>query len=186
VLAQAALGGAAVRLVTPKTVTIAHACLAQVCFGLVVALVVGQSMRLPEAPTIPRLAGGVPLGPPAPPIAAAALFGQAILGAMVRYGAAGVGFHIIGAVVATVLVMWAGLRIPLRRPALVLLSLTFSQVFLGLGAYMARVVNAATPQPMHLTIWFTVAHVAVGSLAFGAAVVLTMAPPVAHGGVALA
>ena len=70
---------------------------------------------------------------------------------MVRYGAAGVGFHIVGAVVATILVMWAGLRIPLRRPALLLLSLTFSQVFLGLGAYMARVVNVAMPQPMPLT-----------------------------------
>ena len=178
VVVQAALGGAAVRLVTPKTVTIAHACLAQLCFGLVVAIIVGQALRLPTLPTLTELAGESP--------APLALFGQTILGAMVRYGAAGVGFHIIGAVVATILVMWAGLRIPLRRPALVLLSLTFSQVFLGLGAYMARVVNAATPQPMHLTVWFTVAHVAAGSLAFGAAVVLTMAPPAAHGGVALA
>ncbi len=186
VLVQAALGGAAVRLVTPKTVTIAHACLAQVCFGLVVAIIVGQALRLPTLPALSELAGGRPLGPPAPLVAAVALFGQTILGAMVRYGAAGVGFHIIGAVVATILVMWAGLRIPLRRPALLLLSLTFSQVFLGLGSYMARVVNAAMPQPMPLTIWFSVAHVAVGSLAFGAAVVLTMAPPVAHEGVAIA
>jgi heme a synthase len=182
VLVQAGLGGAAVRLITPKTVTIAHACLAQLCFGLVIAIVVGQAVHLPALPTIRELAGESP----APPIATVALFGQTILGAMVRYGVAGVGFHMIGAAVATILAMWAGLRIPLRRPALVLLSLTFSQVFLGLGSYMARVVNAATPQPMPLTIWFTVAHVAVGSLAFGAAVSLTMAPPVAHGGVALA
>jgi heme a synthase len=178
VLLQAALGGAAVRLLTPKVVTIAHACLAQICFGLVVAMVAGQTMRLPAL--------SLPIENPAPPIAAAALFGQTILGAMVRYGATGVGFHMIGAAVATILVMWAGLRIPLQRPALVLLSLTFSQVFLGLGAYMARVVNVTTPQPLPLTVWFTAAHVAVGSLAFGAAIVLTMAPPVAHGGVALA
>jgi cytochrome c oxidase assembly protein subunit 15 len=182
VLVQAGLGGAAVRLVTPKTLTIAHASLAQLCFGLVVAIAVGQAIRLPALPTLRELAGETP----AAPIAAVALFGQTILGAMVRYGAAGVGFHIIGAVLATILVMWAGLRIPLRRPALILLSLTFSQVFLGIGSYMARVVNVATPQPMPLTIWFTVAHVAVGSLAFGAAVVLTMAPPVAHEGVAIA
>lgn len=179
VLAQAALGGAAVRLFTPKSVTIAHACLAQICFGLVVAIAAGQTMRAPATPWA--------LETPAPLIATVVLFGQTALGAMVRYGATGVAYHMIGAAVATILVMWAGLRIPLQRPALALLTLTFSQVFLGLGAYMARVVNSlTTPQPMPLTIWFTTAHVAVGSLAFGAAIVYTMAPPVAHGGVALA
>jgi hypothetical protein len=114
------------------------------------------------------------------------LFGQTILGAMVRYGVVGVAYHMMGAGIAVILTMWAGLRIPLRRPALALLSLTFSQVFLGIGSYMARVVNEATPQPMPLTIWFTTAHAAVGSLAFGAAIVLTMSPPVRHGEVALA
>jgi len=177
VLAQAALGGLVVRLITPKAATIAHACLAQLCFGLVVALAAGQSMQLDELPR---------LNEPAPLAAAVALFGQTILGAMVRYGATGVAYHIIGAAIATILVMWAGLRIPLRRPALALLTLTFSQVFLGVGAYMARVVNLTVPQPLPLTVSFTVAHVAVGSLAFGAAVVLTMAPPLAHEGVALA
>jgi len=175
VLAQAALGGAAVRLFTPKDVTIVHACLAQICFGLVVAITAGQNMT-DLARTID----------PAPFAATVGLFAQTILGALVRYGAAGVAFHIIGAVGVTMLVMWAGLRIPLRRPALILLGLTFSQVFLGIGSYMARVINITTPQPLPLTIAFTSAHVAVGSLAFAAAIVLTMAPPVAHGGVALA
>ena len=35
-------------------------------------------------------------------------------------------------------------------------------------------VYAASPQPMPLMVWFGVAHVAVGSLAFGAAVALAM------------
>ena len=178
VFLQALLGGAAVRLVTPKTLTTAHACLAQLCFGLVTVLAAGQFLRAPSF-----LKTGET---PAPLVAAVALFGQTILGAMVRYGVTGVAYHIMGAGVATLLVMWAGLRIPLTRPALALLSLTFSQVFLGIGSYMARIVNVTTPQPMPLTVWFTAAHVAVGSLAFGAAIVLTMAPPVAHGGVALA
>jgi len=169
VLAQVALGGAVVRLLTPKLVTVTHACLAQVCFGLVVAIAFGQAVWQS--------------GPRA--IAAATLFGQTILGATVRYGVAGVGFHIVGAVVATIVVMWAALRLPLERAALLLLSLTFSQVFLGLGAYMARVASVGAPQPMPFTIWFTVAHVAVGSLALGAAVAYTMAPP-AHGGVVIA
>jgi hypothetical protein len=37
VLAQAALGGALVKLVDPKLLAISHACLAQLCFGLTVA-----------------------------------------------------------------------------------------------------------------------------------------------------
>jgi hypothetical protein len=90
--------------------------------------------------------------------------------------------HIVGAAVATILVMWAGLSIlmqnmenaTLRRPAMALLTITFSQVFLGIGAYMARIAYAASPQPVPLMVWFGVAHVAVGSLAFGAAVALAM------------
>ena len=177
------------RLVDPKTLAIVHACLAELCFGLMVAVVVepakrGQAWRA------------------APLIAAAGLFGQTILGAAVRHGMAGVMPHIAGAAVATVLVMWAGLstlmhhmeNAPLRRSAMALLSLTFSQVFLGIGAYMARAATADAPQPMPMMVWFTVAHVAVGSLAFGAAVVLAMVSrqtnpmeaELAHGGMVVA
>jgi hypothetical protein len=62
--------------------------------------------------------------------------------------------------------------------------LTFSQVFLGMGAYISRIMAADDPQPMPMMISFTVAHVAVGSLAFGAAI--AMAVIVGHGGVAVA
>jgi hypothetical protein len=39
---------------------------------------------------------------------------------------------------------------------------------------MGRILNADAPQPVPMMVWFTVAHVAVGSLAFGAAVALAM------------
>lgn len=188
ILSQAAVGALLVGLVEPRVMVIVHAGLAELCFGLIVALVIepahGQAWR------------------PAPLIAAAALFAQGILGAAVRHGMAGVIPHMAGAAVATVLVMWAGLSTlmqhmghpPLRRSAMALLSLTFSQVFLGIGSYMARVVTADAPQPMPLMVWFTVAHVAVGSLAFGAAVVLAMVSrrmhsmeeELAHGGMVVA
>ena len=45
VLAQALLGGLAVKLVDPKYLSISHACLAQICFGLVVAVSVCLSKR---------------------------------------------------------------------------------------------------------------------------------------------
>jgi hypothetical protein len=131
-----------------------------------------------------------------------ALFAQTILGAAVRYGVVLPAAHIVGAGIATVLVMWAALSIlmehmenaTLRRPAMLLLTITFSQVFLGIGAYMARVANAAAPQPMPMMVWFSVAHVAVGSLAMGAAVMLAMIvyrhpreeSPVANRGIVIA
>ena len=78
--------------------------------------------------------------------------------------------------------MWAGLQVlmrhmenaPLRRAATLLLALTFSQVFLGLAAYASLAATAGDPQPKPVMIWATVAHVAVGSLAFGAAISLAM------------
>jgi cytochrome c oxidase assembly protein subunit 15 len=221
IVGQALLGGAVVKLVDPKALAIAHACLAQVCFGMVVAVCVGLRLsgtddrflssvsRLNVGPlqvhetsrqTDDEKRSSVPL---APLIAAAALLLQTGLGAAARHNAASVVPHIAGAAVSTVLVMWAGLQVlmhhmenpPYRRAAMLLLSLTFSQVFLGMGAYMSRIATADAPQPMPLMVWFTVAHVAVGSLAFGAAVALALivyrdARPadaaLAHGGMAVA
>ncbi|MCU1237502.1 MAG: cytochrome oxidase assembly [Candidatus Solibacter sp.] len=172
VLAQAAVGGMVVKFVTPAWATISHACLAQLFFAVVVAIVV--DLYSVAAPAVMRS--------PAPLVAAVALFAQTILGAAVRYGLVLPVAHIAGAAVATILVMWAALSIlmqhmenaTLRRPAMLLLSITFSQVFLGIGAYMARVAYSEAPQPMPVMVWFSVAHVAVGSLAFGAAVALAM------------
>src|SRR5450759_5390284 len=190
VVAQAALGGVAVKFVTPAWATIAHASLGQLFFAIMVAICVGLYAGSEvgfngrwAAPTL---------------ICTVALFAQTILGAGVRYGVIAAVAHIAGAVLATILVMWAGLSIlmrqmdnpKLRRAAMLLLSITFSQVFLGLGSLMARVAYADAPQPMPMMVWFTVAHVAVGSLAVGAAVALAMlARPDAfrvHGGMVTA
>lgn len=178
VLAQALLGGGVVKLVAPSWMPLAHACLAQLIFGLMVALVFQPTHKIPL--------------PPLPALAAAALFIQTILGAVARYRLAGVIPHIIGAGAATLIVMWAGVQIlmhhmenaPLRRAATALLSLTFVQVFLGMGAYITRAMAADDPQPMPLMVSFTVAHVAVGSLAFGAAIALALT--VGHGGITVA
>jgi cytochrome c oxidase assembly protein subunit 15 len=186
VVAQAALGGVVVRFLTPAWATIAHASLGQLFFAILVAICVG-------------LFNGFEGGWPAPTlICTAALFAQTILGAGVRYGVVAPAAHIAGAVVATILAMWAGLSIlmrhmdnpKLRRAAMLLLSMTFSQVFLGIASLMARVAYADAPQPMPVVVLFTVAHVAVGSLAVGASVVLAMlAGPDAfrvHGGIVTA
>src|ERR1035437_6253233 len=170
VVLQAALGGVAVRFVTPAWATIAHASLGQLFFAIMVAICVGLFTGFKPGWAAPTL------------ICTVALFAQTVLGAGVRYGVIAAVAHIAGAVLATILVMWAGLSIlmqhmdnpKLRRAAMLLLSIAFSQVFLGIGALMARVAYADAPQPMPMVVWFTVAHVAVGSLAVGAAVALAM------------
>jgi heme a synthase len=166
VAAQAALGAAAAGSAPVLLVAMAHASLAQICFGLLVAVAVGEA-------GLPR---------PATVVAAGALFAQTILGAAVRHGAVPVTLHMACAAVPVAAVMWAALQIlsrhmhdaRLRRPAMWMLSLTLSQVFLGLGAFMGRAASAAAPQPIPVMTWFALAHVAAGSLAFGAAVALAM------------
>ncbi len=163
VLAQAVLGGLAVLLVLPKAMTLAHACLAQLCFGVLVAQAYGLSGRFHWA------ARG-----PAPILAVAALFAQTILGAAVRHQLAGPMPHIAGAIVATLIVLWAVVPSMMQhmREAGALLGLTALQIFLGMGAYFSRTLDA--PQPMPMMVWITAAHVAVGSMAFGAAIVLAL------------
>jgi cytochrome c oxidase assembly protein subunit 15 len=173
VFAQALLGGVVVRFLDPAAAAIAHAALAQLCFGLVVAVACDSGLT--------ALAEQV--WKPAPLAAAAALFAQTILGAAVRHNVVGPLPHVVGAVIATMFVMWAGLgtlmasmdNTALRHRAMALLFLTSSQVFLGIAAFATRAAVLGDPQPMPAPVWITVAHVAVGSLAFGAAVVLAMA-----------
>jgi cytochrome c oxidase assembly protein subunit 15 len=186
VLAQAALGGVAVRFIIPAWATIAHASLGQLFFAIMVAICVRLYAPVDGTWAVPTL------------LAAVALFAQTILGAGVRYGVVAAVAHIVGAAGAIILVMWAALTIlmrqmdnpKLRRAAMLLLSITFSQVFLGIAAMTARIVYAGAPQPMPMMVLFTVAHVAVGSLALGAAVALAMlARPDAfrvHGGMVTA
>jgi heme A synthase len=186
VLVQAALGGVVVRFLTPAWATIAHASLGQLFFAVLVAICVGLFDGFAGGWAAPTL------------ICTVALFVQTILGAGVRYGVIAPAAHIVGAALATILAMWAGLSIlmrhmdnpKLRRAAMLLLSMTFSQVFLGIASLMARVAYADAPQPMPVMVLFTVAHVAVGSLAVGASVALAMlARPDAfrvHGGMVTA
>jgi cytochrome c oxidase assembly protein subunit 15 len=164
VVAQATLGALATKMVMPKATVLAHACLAQLTFGAMVY----AAARL----YFPRLPGN-PL--PVPQIVAAvALFAQTILGAAVRHQLAGLAPHLAGAGIASVLVLWAVVprMIDHMREAGALLALVAFQIFLGMGAYLSRSLPSAQPLPM--MVGFTAAHVAVGSMAFGAAIVLAL------------
>ena len=108
-------------------------------------------------------------------LAAAALLAQSAIGVAVSYGRASFAPHFAGACIATGLVLWAGVQAFLRnmqtaavrRTALLLVSLTFSQLLLGMGAYM-NLLAAGTLQ------WLTVAHAVMGIVTFGASVTLAL------------
>ena len=160
VVAQAVLGAMTVLLVLPKVTVLLHACLGQILVGRVVN---------------PRADWQTALLVPSPQsLAVAAIFAQTILGAAVRHNLVGPVPHIVGAGIATLIVLWAVVPVMIdhMREAGALLGLTAFQIFLGLGSYFSRTVDA--PQPMPMMIGFTAAHVAVGSMAFGAAVLLAL------------
>jgi hypothetical protein len=62
----------------------------------------------------------------------------------------------------------------LRVGALTLIAITFSQVFLGIAAYMSRIAYADAVQPMPIMVTFTVLHVAVGALTMAGSVALAI------------
>jgi hypothetical protein len=77
-------------------------------------------------------------------------------------------------VITTIIVLWAVVPVMMDHmlEAGALLGITAFEIFLGMGAYFTRTLEA--PQPVPMMVWFTAAHVAVGSMAFGAAIVLTL------------
>jgi heme A synthase len=180
VLAQAAVGSASLSLDDPRPAGVAHAALAILVFVLSAALAI--LLRPDPAPgTVedsrrPSLHLAVAL-------ASTALWLENVLGATVRHVVVGIAPHLLGAAIATAIVIWAALSVlgrhldhrSLRRAALWTLSLTSSQVFLGLCTYMSKILAAGAPQPLAMLVWFSVLHSAAGALALAASVNLTIA-----------
>jgi cytochrome c oxidase assembly protein subunit 15 len=181
VVVQGVLGGMTVIFLLPKPVSIGHACLAQLFFSTTVAIALFTSESWARGPRVVDDAGA----PSLHWLALAApvfVFLQLALGASARHKALGILPHVVGALLATGMVLWVTLRVlmrhaehsALRRSALALIAITFLQVFLGVAAYMSRLATADAPQPMPVMVGFTVAHVAVGALTMAASVVLAI------------
>ncbi|MEE9235964.1 MAG: COX15/CtaA family protein [Candidatus Acidoferrales bacterium] len=177
---QGILGGLTVLYLLPRPISIAHASLAQLFFCLTVSLAVftgpgwiRQTPRVTEegTPWLGRLCE----------LTTAALFIQLVLGAAFRHQAIGVAPHLLGALAATVLIVWTARRaraphLPgeMRRPALLLLLLLVAQLLLGTGAYLARLAAVDSSQPTPSFVFFTAAHLAVGALLLATSAVLTL------------
>jgi hypothetical protein len=110
-----------------------------------------------------------------PLLALAAILTDSAAGVALHYGVIPFRTHLALSVVAAAIVTWAGFQAirrnldvpPVRRSALLLLSLTFSQLLLGVGSYM----NFLVPETLE---WFPVAHTVMGIAALGAAIALAV------------
>jgi cytochrome c oxidase assembly protein subunit 15 len=190
VIVQGVLGGITVLFFLPTPVSVAHACLAQTFFCLVVSLALFTSRRWtwdvpkvedPASPSLRQLAVAT----------TAAVFLQLMLGAAFRHNGFGIIPHIAGAVAVTALAAWMvarvlsrfGDRAALKRHTLLLAGLVLAQVFLGIFAYVMKLDAAGAPQPLQPVVAVTTAHVALGALVLAASLVLTyqvyrvVAPP---------
>ncbi len=191
VLLQAALGGVTVLWRLPTAVSVAHAALAQAFFCLMVSLALVTSRGWLAAP--PRAADGI-LDSLAG-VTAAAVYGQLLLGAVVRHTGAGLAIpdfplafgrvvpeissfttavhfaHRVGAVVVATLVLTAVARTVLLhrddsgRMRPALLLVLLLVLQVGLGASIIWTRKAVLP---------TTAHVAVGAALLATSVVLAL------------
>jgi protoheme IX farnesyltransferase len=172
VVAQALLGGLTVLLKLPPAVSIAHACMAQTFFCVIVALAVSTDTK--------DAAG------PAPPLAdetfsvlawtaTAAIYLQLLLGAVLRHTGHGLPYHVVMA--GMVLLLIGGVLARADRSeavvfdhALLLLGIVVLQLALGLSVLMTG-----------RSVWVTAAHVGVGALTLASSLMLSLKSGWPHG-----
>ncbi|PYV39607.1 MAG: hypothetical protein DMG06_22700 [Acidobacteria bacterium] len=181
VVAQGILGGITVLFFLPTIISVSHACLAQAFFCLMVSLTLvtspgwRQGVRQLEArgnSFFQRLCA----------FTTGFIYLQLILGAALRHSRSGIVFHLVGALVVTVLVMLVVTRVlryypdvsSLFRAALVLSILLLAQLFLGMGSYLMRLAARQDVQPALAMVTITTAHVAVGALVLVTSLILTL------------
>jgi cytochrome c oxidase assembly protein subunit 15 len=171
IVIQAVLGGITVLYFLPVPVSVAHACMAQVFFCIMVSLAIftGRDWRWDEtkiedhsSPTLRWLAM----------VNTSLIFVLILLGAIFRHHGFGVIPHIIVALLVTAGTLWILTRVlsqfrqsaPLVRAALLLTGLLALQLLLGVGSYIELLTHQSAPQPEAPVVDITTAHVAVGGL----------------------
>jgi cytochrome c oxidase assembly protein subunit 15 len=180
VVVQAILGGLTVLYLLPIPILIAHAALAQIFFCLILSLALFTSPAWERAGQTDE---PIPAGfPNLAATATAALFLQLLLGAALRHNALGVMPHVMGAVVASslvILVCYQAVtgfpeRDTLRKAAHWVGALLTLQLLLGVLSYLSRLTTHATALSQTTVVAVTTAHVATGALLLGANLILTL------------
>jgi heme A synthase len=172
------LGARAITYALPQLSGILHALLAQVFFGVIVAIGVMTSAswkRGPEPiednwrPSLRSLAAAVP----------AIILLQTTLGASYRYRALGVIWHILNAMIVLLLILCVAVFLirqfpqhrTLRPAAIALAVITSIQVMLGFTTFMMLILFPESSLAVVIT---SVLHVTTGALTFGAGLALAI------------
>lgn len=183
IIAQALLGGMTVLFLLPKEISIAHACLGQAVFCVLLAIA-ELTASASERSLLPALGDALPAG--AGVLAVAVIYLQLLLGAIFRHTGSGIAWHLVGALAVMHAVsklckktFWEShVDSSLNRPAAILLVALPVQLILGGMSYLARL------KPLGEAYWSALiptAHLATGALMLGAALVWTMRAATAAG-----
>jgi heme a synthase len=181
IVAQALLGGITVLFYLPVTISVSHACLAQLffCIAASLALFTGRDWRWDDTefgdtstPSLRRLSVTT----------TALVFVQLLLGAAFRHHGFGIVPHILVAGLVTIGVLWLLVRVlsqfssepRLKRAVFLLSGLLVLQVFLGIGSYLMLLSVRNAPQPLPAVVAVTTTHVAVGALVLASSLLLTL------------
>ena len=183
IILQGILGGVTVLHFLPPTISSAHATVAQTFFCIAVAIAVFTGPRWVQKDPQPVYDDGHPKLLVLCLCSIVILYVQLIFGAMFRHHGMPWWPHAVNAFSVTLMLTLTGIRAliqfprieAIRRPAVFMLFLLVSQVFLGFAAFLTRVVwGPETALPQFSMLISTVAHVAVGALLLAVTVVLTL------------
>ena len=182
VVAQAILGGITVKYLLPPPVSVAHACLGQTFFTLLCLLTLFTSKEWFEAPREPAKRTGTLRRLFLTTLCFVYL--QLILGAAIRHTATheGLNFHFMTAFLILVHVVFIipktskekNVQRLFLKPVMFLAALVCSQVFLGLGSYIYKIVLAPAEMPRTAEVLFTTAHQTNGALILATTAWLTV------------
>lgn len=186
VILQGTLGGLRV-VFASLDLAVVHACVAQVFYALIAAMALFTSASWLRAESVPAAGRTADRLRVLTLSTAGVLYGQIILGALLRHPGTGidpmlVGLHIAGATFSTVLIVWtfvfvrrrfadAGL---LRRMAHLLIALVGLQVTLGFTAYFVTLDDAGMLQASNLQVVVNTTHMVVGAMLMATAVMLVL------------
>ena len=167
-------------LLGERSTAISHACLAPILFAVSAAAAVCTSPGWKQAPEI-VFDQGWPSLRSLSVIVPAFILLQVTLGAAFRHKAMGLTWHIVGAMVVSLLILLLGMFLmqqfpqhrALRPAAITMLSVGLTQVLLGIVAITTQMIAPDNTTPLSVML-STSAHAAVGALTLAASLVLAI------------
>jgi hypothetical protein len=167
-------------LLGERSTAMSHADLAQLLFAFTAAAAVCTSAAWRQGPEV-VFDQGWPSLRSMSVIVPAFVMMQVMLGAAFRHKAAGLTWHIVGAMVVSLLVLFQGMCVmqqfpkhPTLRPAAIaMLSIALGQVLLGIVAITTELIAPDNTTPLSVMV-STAAHVAGGALTLAATLVLAI------------